>query len=100
MSHELYISDWCRKAGCTPENDYDPRYYDAGGSLSLKDLCYIGKEFGYDSFFISFDNVLYTENINVMRYMQDDAHTLPMWFGVCGDDVNIVDKLHKFGWTW
>lgn len=100
MSHELYISDWCRKAGYTPENDYDPRYYDAGGSMSMDDLCYIGEEFGYDSFSIPIDTVLYTENPNVMRYMQDDALIAPMWFDVCGDDVNTVDELHKSGWTW
>lgn len=100
MSHELYISDWCRKAGYTPENDYDPRYYDTDVSLSMDDLYHIGEEFGYDSFSIPVDTVLYTENPNVMRYIQDDAHIAPMWFDVCGDDVNTVDELHKSGWEW
>lgn len=100
MSHELYISDWCRKAGYTPENDYDPRYYYAGGGLSMDDLRYIGEEFGYDSFSIPLDTVLYTENTNVMRYMQDDALIAPMWFDVCGDDIDTVDELRKSGWAW
>ena len=100
MSKKLYISDWCRKAGYTPENDYDPRYYDTGDSMSTVDLSYIAETFGYDSFSIPIDTMLYTENTNVMRYMQDDELIEPMWFDVCGDDVNTVDELRNDGWTW
>lgn len=110
MSHELYISDWCRKAGYIPENDYDPRYYDIGSALDYEYKDYDGitkviedvhDKFGADSYeLICFDEVVYTENYDVMRYLQDDILIAPMWFDVCGDDVNTVDELHKSGWTW
>lgn len=110
MSHELYISDWCRKAGYTPENDYDPRYYDIGSALDYEYKDYDGitkviedvhDKFGADSYeLICFDEVVYTENYDVMRYLQDDILIAPMWFDIAGDDINTVDELHKSGWTW
>lgn len=100
MSKEPYISEGNRRMGYIPENDYDPRYYDAGGSMTMEDLTHIGETFGYDSFSIPCDAVLYTDNVNVMRYMQDDMLIEPMWFDTAGDDVSTVDELRAAGWAW
>ena len=110
MSHELYISDWCRKAGYTPENDYDPRCYDIGSALDYeyKDYDGIAKviedmhdKFGDDSYeLICFDEAVHTYNYDVMKFLQDDCGIAPMWFDVRGDDALIAYDLHKSGWTW
>lgn len=105
MSKELYISDGCRRLGYTPENDYDPRYYEIGcgdsfDEADLEIVESINRWFGEDSYNVVCDTVIYTENQEVMRCMQDDYGIAPMWFDVCGDDVTTVDELHRDDWTW
>lgn len=102
MGKKLYISEGNRKMGYTPENDHDPRYYDAGDVIGFKELCYITDKYGVGSYCIPIpsESVLYTENYDVMKFLQNDCEIEPMWFDVCGDDVSTVDELKADGWTW
>lgn len=107
MEKKLYISDGNRKMGYTPENDHDPRYYDPGFEMN-DDIEYCQAFVDVvcnkpDTSAIIYDDVfyyIYTENYDVMKFLQDDCGIEPMWFDVCGDDVSTVDELRHAGWTW
>lgn len=107
MSKMLYISNDNYRLGYTPENDYDPRYYDLASWREYDDGYYgeilntLNDRFGSSSYqLISYDDVVYTENYDVMRVMQDEFGITPMWFDVTGDDVGTVDELEGDGWEW
>lgn len=107
MSKKLYISEGNRKSGHTPENDYDPRYYDIGSDkydnpeLYADIIKLINNECGSLSYqLICWDEVVYTHNYDVMKLLQDDCGIEPMWFDIAGDDVSTVDELRAAGWTW
>lgn len=107
VSKELYISDKCHRLGYTPENDYDPRYYDLGSDkednpeLYNEILSCINNECGLLSYqLMCWDEVIYTHNYDVMKLLQDGFDIDPMWFDVAGDDVSTVDELHNDSWVW
>lgn len=107
MEKKLYINSDNRGMDCTPENDYDPRYYDLGHEMYNEPELYaeiingVEDKFGSDSYdLMSFDEVVYTENYNVMKFLQDDYGISPTWFDVAGDDVSTVDELRADGWEW
>ena len=110
MSKELYISDGNRRMGYTPENDYDPRYYDLcwfdidGNCIDSEPhpdvIDYLDIMFGGDSYDIVCGSVIYTDNVNIMKFLQEGCMYDPVWFDIAGDDVSTVDELRAFGWTW
>lgn len=110
MSKKLYVSDDNRKNNWTPENDYDPRFYD----LSYCDengyyndepdpevTEYIDNTFGEDSYRWITGGVIYTEDYNIMMFLQEETiYGTPVWFDIVEPDKHIADELRNDGWTW
>lgn len=110
MFKELYISNQNRKFKHTPEEDYDPRYYDLGyydeneywhDEPDPEMIEYIDSEFGKDSYRLIIDGVIYTEDYDVMIFLQEETiYSTPVWFDIVEPDKHIVDELRDDGWTW
>lgn len=110
VEKRLYISNYNRDNGYTPENDYDPRYYD----LSYVDdndcvidesdpeiINTIIERFGEDSFSDACYGCIYTENYDVMKFLQEETiYGEPIWFDTAGGDVSTIKELGEEGWTW
>ena len=110
MSKELYISNDNIKCEYTPENDYDPRFYD----LSYMDemgyfndepdpevMGYIDNTFGENSYRLAIGGVIYTENYDVMMFLQEETfYGMPVWFDIVEPDKYIADELRDDGWVW
>lgn len=110
MGEKLYINEENRRMGYTPENDYDPRYYDLswvdtnGNCIDSEPYPSMIEEldnmFGSDSYYIICGCILYTDNVEIMKFLQECCLLVPMWFDIAGDDVSTVDELCNNGWTW
>lgn len=110
MSKQLYISDENRKYNQTPKNDFDPRYYDLcycnengywNEEPDPEVIEYINDEFGEDSYRLIIDGVIYTEDYDVMMFLQEETiYTTPVWFDIVEPDKHIADELYAAGWTW
>lgn len=110
MSKELYISNENRNLNQTPENDYDPRHYD----LSYCDeigywndepdpevIEYIDDTFGEDSYRWITGGVIYTEDYDVMMFLQEETiYGTPIWFDIVAPDKHVYEELKDDGWTW
>lgn len=110
MSKELYISNDNIKYEYTPENDYDPRFYD----LSYCDemgyfndepepevMEYIDDTFGENSYRLAVGGVIYTENYDVMMFLQEETfYGMPVWFDIVEPNKHIADELRDDGWVW
>lgn len=106
----LYLSKNNINLGYTPENDYDPRYYD----LSYVDedgyyrdepdpevIEYIDGNFGELSYTYATGGCIYTENYDVMQFLQEETwYGEPVWFDVVSPDKPVADELRADGWTW
>ena len=98
------------RPGCYARNNYDPRYYDIGFEMDCEDkdcneitaiIKCVDDMFGSDSYeLICLDEVIYTEDYDVMKYLQDDCGIIPAWFDVVSYDTPFVDELRIDGWVW
>lgn len=110
MSKELYLSNQNRNLEYTPEKDYDPRYYDlcycdeVGYWHDEPDpevIEYIDSEFGKDSYRLIIGGMIYTEDYDVMMFLQEETfYGTPVWFDIVEPDKHIADELHDDGWMW
>lgn len=103
----LYISETNKQVGCTPEENYDPRYYDLPYVSCYEDqenynelLAYIEANFSGDYCLVAFDEVLFTENYDLQEFMQEETFCSPVWFDVCSGEKSVADELHEAGFVW
>lgn len=110
MSKELYISNNNIRYEHTPENDYDPRYYDLSyydemgywhDEPNIEVIEYIDEKFGKHSYQWVTGGVIYTENYDVMMFLQEETlYGTPVWFDIVEPDKHIADELREDGWVW
>lgn len=102
---QLYLSNDNINSGYTPENGYDPRYYDlsyVGEDGILYDepdpevIDYIDNTFGAYAYSHACYGCIYTENYDVMQFLQEETfYGQPVWF-----DDNVMAELKNDGWNW
>ena len=110
MSKQLYISEENRNLNQTPEYDYDPRYYFLGYCDEMgywhdkpdpEVIDYIDDRFGNDSYQVVMGGTIYTEDYDVMMFLQEETfYGTPEWFDIVSPDKHVYEKLHDDGWTW
>lgn len=106
---EIYLSAENIRLGHTPENDYDPRYYDL--SWWDEEGCYRDDtpdpevmeyiESNFDDYRIECYSAIYTEDYRLMEFLQEETfYGTPVWFDVVSPDKHVYDELEEEGWTW
>lgn len=106
---KLYISCENRLLGYTPEENYDPCYYDLTyrcDPYTYEDIDepdpeiieYINENFGEHSY-LACGATIYTENYDVQKFLQNE-YFKPMWFDVHENHGSVADILSKEGWEW
>lgn len=110
MTKQLYISDWCKRMDYTPSNDYDPRYYDLSyydtenecvvDEPELEITEYLEETFGIDCYRSGLYGVIYTENYEVQKCLQEAWSKEPVWFDCVSGEPSVSELLVDEGWQW
>lgn len=106
----LYISEYYRKIGCTPENGYDPRYYDVSliddegvvfvNADIIAELNYTFGDNRYEVINVDSIPCVYTEDTYVMEFMQDSSQYDMVSFESVDGEYSVAEELNNEGFVW